>query len=652
MIWFIYHVSDLNIEKGRKYMSKTILAIGITILFIGMSFNSISGIQIDKKTVILTSRGNTLYVGGNGPGNYTKIQDAINNANNGDTIYVYDDSAPYHEIINIDKSINLIGEDKNTTIIDNHKLGNIINIIKDGVTIESFTLTNASDIYGKPVFGIKVESNNNEIKNTIISNNWWGISCENYYNNRYIDNIIKKNNYGIYIDGGENNLISNNKFISNKAVHLRVYDSDLNIINNNLLKNGSKYGIYFRYAININLTDNILENCGINFGASFTNFSNNIINGKPFIYLLKESNKIIEEAGQIYLKNCNNITIKKLDLSNVSFSIFGSENSKIFIEDNIFYNTYNAIIIESSTNYIFKNNYIKNSADGIRLSSSKDCIIRDNYIYNGDWIDLYGCTSISIVNNTLIKGGWNIYLQYSDYCNISNNLISQFQYGIYIEIDSKNNTISKNDIYGCNRGIKIEGFSDDNLIFNNNFIDNQINADLSECKNSWKLNYWDDYLGEDNDGDGIGDIPYVINNLNMDNYPLMEPYNNYSPDAPIVPEIDGPTNGKPGEEYDYTFLTTDPDGDDVFYYINWGDGTFENWMGPYASGEMLTLKHSWNKKDKYIIIARAKDSNGLIGPWGELSVTMRRDKSISSSPLLRFLERYPLIKYILQRFEL
>jgi len=65
-----------------------------------------------------TSRGNWLYVGGSGPGNYTRIQDAIDNASDwGDTVFVYDDSSPYYEFLIINKSISLIGENKDTTII-------------------------------------------------------------------------------------------------------------------------------------------------------------------------------------------------------------------------------------------------------------------------------------------------------------------------------------------------------------------------------------------------------------------------------------------------------------------------------------------------------------------------------------------------------
>ena len=59
-----------------------------------------------------------LYVGGNGESNYTIIQEAIDDALDGDTIYVYDESSPYQENLIINKKINLIGEDYKTTIID------------------------------------------------------------------------------------------------------------------------------------------------------------------------------------------------------------------------------------------------------------------------------------------------------------------------------------------------------------------------------------------------------------------------------------------------------------------------------------------------------------------------------------------------------
>jgi len=60
--------------------------------------------------------GNTLYVGGNSPGNYTTIQSAINTANPGDTIFVY--SGTYYENVLVNKTLNLFGENKDITIIN------------------------------------------------------------------------------------------------------------------------------------------------------------------------------------------------------------------------------------------------------------------------------------------------------------------------------------------------------------------------------------------------------------------------------------------------------------------------------------------------------------------------------------------------------
>ncbi len=95
--------------------------------------------------------------------------------------------------------------------------------------------------------------------------------------------------------------------------------------------------------------------------------------------------------------------------------------------------------------------------------------------------------------------------------------------------------------------------------------------------------------------------------------------------APSVPDITGPTSGKAGVEYEYTFTSTSPIGNDVYYYIDWGDNTINDWFGPYASGETVTVSHTWSSQGIYTISARAKDTDNLWGPWGTLSVTMPLD---------------------------
>ena len=108
-------------------MNKNILiVIGITILFLGPCIIPTVAMDNLKESHIIQYSGKTLYVGGSGEGNYTKIQDAIDDASDGDTVFVYDDSSPYYENVIVDKSINLIGEDKETTVVDGGRIGSVV----------------------------------------------------------------------------------------------------------------------------------------------------------------------------------------------------------------------------------------------------------------------------------------------------------------------------------------------------------------------------------------------------------------------------------------------------------------------------------------------------------------------------------------------
>lgn len=116
---------------------------------------------------------------------------------------------------------------------------------------------------------------------------------------------------------------------------------------------------------------------------------------------------------------------------------------------------------------------------------------------------------------------------------------------------------------------------------------------------------------------------------------------------PDKPTITGPGKGSAGEEYEYTFATSDPyETGDVYYYINWGDGTFEEWIGPYNSGEEITVNHTWDEKGTYTIKAKAKDAYGAESEWGTLKAVMPRNKTIKSF-LLRYLDRFPLLERLL-----
>ena len=96
---------------------------------------------------------------------------------------------------------------------------------------------------------------------------------------------------------------------------------------------------------------------------------------------------------------------------------------------------------------------------------------------------------------------------------------------------------------------------------------------------------------------------------------------------PEAPNIDGQENGKPGFSYSYSFTVEDPESDEIYLWINWGDGNEEGWLGPYDSEEEVTLSHSWAEKGKYTIKAKAKDTYENEGDWGYFEVTMPINKA-------------------------
>jgi hypothetical protein len=118
-------------------------------------------------------------------------------------------------------------------------------------------------------------------------------------------------------------------------------------------------------------------------------------------------------------------------------------------------------------------------------------------------------------------------------------------------------------------------------------------------------------------------------------------------DAPDKPVIGGPSTGLINTVYDFRVVTSDPDGNDISYFCFWGDGKNSGWTDFVPSGTKVNLSHSWEKSGTYTIKAKAIDIYGLESELGTFTVKMPRDKSISSSPLLRFLERYPLLNRLL-----
>ena len=101
---------------------------------------------------------------------------------------------------------------------------------------------------------------------------------------------------------------------------------------------------------------------------------------------------------------------------------------------------------------------------------------------------------------------------------------------------------------------------------------------------------------------------------------------------PSVPSIDGPTSGIVDQNLEFTFESIDPENDDVYYYIDWGDQTNTGWIGPYDSGEEIALLHNWDEQGDYDIIAKAKDTSDEESSWSNpFTVEIEEDIDLESA---------------------
>ena len=219
------------------------------------------------------------------------------------------------------------------------------------------------------------------------------------------------------------------------------------------------------------------------------------------------------------------------------------------IYENSLLRNYCGIRLRQSSNNIIRNNTVLNSInEGIIVTSSScnNTIMNNNASNNGFGILLGYYSNNNIIMNNYLNSNTidGIFLFYSNNNTITNNNINSHHfYGIHLD-SSKTNIIMNNSVLN-NEGAGIDLYlSSNNSIYLNNFINNMDNVKSLESTNFWNStskityvynkttytnylgNYWDDYTGSDEDGDGIGNTPYSIDS-EKDNYPLMMPWENY-----------------------------------------------------------------------------------------------------------------------------
>jgi parallel beta-helix repeat protein len=443
------------------------------------SFVVVIDVITDFTTIVGGSA--TLYVNETGTGGaFTSIQDAINAANPGDTVYVY--SGTYFEKVVVNKMINLTGEDRNSTIINGGGTGTVVYVTTDWVNITSFTITNG-------IYGLYLDSlSNNNIINNNVSNNGDGIYL--YYSNGNKlsgNNVYSNNDRAIYLFLSSNNTITNNNISSNNKDGICLSSSSNNTITGNNVSSNSWYGIIISWSSNNTL------------------ISNNFINDGLFIvgwYLWHYNSHNISKSvnidgipvGQIILANCTDFNIKNLQIDNTDVGIEVAYSTNTLITDNTATNNFEYIyLIRSSNNNItnnnIKNDNIPNNHFGIRfLRSTNNNVINNNISHNYWGIRLYLSSNNNIINNNFLNNEHGILLQSSSNNSIIRNNASNNNDGIllesYLEISSNNNTVTNNNVsFNSGDGIYILN-SNWNDITGNNVSNNFNGIHLDESLNT------------------------------------------------------------------------------------------------------------------------------------------------------------------------
>jgi hypothetical protein len=207
--------------------------------------------------------------------------------------------------------------------------------------------------------------------------------------------------------------------------------------------------------------------------------------------------------------------------------------------------------------------------------------------------------TIEFIKNKLIEHGPIVLSIYAPgWSRFSNGILGMWGRNHHNPDDYFSKDVPKFRLSRLNHLILLVGWKDNTSMENGGYW---------ICKNSWGVSWGYDgffnleYGGLNSDLGYVGWIDYNPNDFNWP--PIGRPI------------LNGPIYMDAGVEYEFNFSSIDPEGDVIYYKFSWGDNTESEWFGPFESGGIITIKHSWNKKGNYKVKVKAKNENGIESDW-------------------------------------
>ena len=357
-----------------------------------------------------------------------------------------------------------------------------------------------------------------------------------------VENVnVTNNGEGILLVSTTNSQIANNTLVGNSK-GLVIYKSEENSFISNTIVN-STYGI-LAYSPKNSFKNNVLENntYDINFEDRFIekfDYSN-IVDGTPICYWNWKNNMVVpENVGYVVVIGGSNLTIQNLNITNRRQGMLLVEVTDSVIINNIIVNTDEAIVMKGSSNNLIKTNLVENSSKALQLEASHSNKISVNKIsYSSEVAVHTDDSSDGIFSGNYIdhnKEGLTINRGHNNVIS-ENSILYCKSTAIHLG-EANNNTVTGNNIaWSTSWAIRLTGSDGNNKIYHNDFINNQgLTYQVyigGENSNSWdngnEGNYWSDYqrmypTAKTVEGSDLMDIPFVVNENNIDSYPLTKP---------------------------------------------------------------------------------------------------------------------------------